>query len=1199
MPTLTDIYEGEDTRQLTHRVVIATAEELAGVQEIEVQFAPAKVPTATVRIAHPAPDKARFFSDIYIDLGFYGVTQRVFTGKVWNVRDDARGTVLKCVGKSWPLDTDYRKVVVTLDSTTSAAAVAALLDELGIIDYKIDLTAWTIATIDPVTLKFKTYGEAIMHIVEVGGGRWFEAPNGTVIVTEWDAIPSGTAARAYFSMQLTGLVEAYPTGSGISSGRPRLQRARQIEQVEDVKNRVFVRGAAITTVDSDGVENTADIEVSASAPSEWVLHADGSQSYNDLLLSNELIETEDKAVSEAARLVTLRNRLGVFGSIVVDGDPRLKLADTVQVEDPDYSGMTGNWFVEAYSLALTPAAFISEVELRGGDDIGSTINIAPIPLFTTRIEREVIGDRVWAVVTFDAKMSHDPDGSISTFAWADDQAPQLATGSEEVFSIRVDPSTLVTPWVVTLTVTDNDGEAVSLDRTVEIDAGDEDVYVPVVYTAFDIAFSCTPDGGETWNDQAYPAGGVISVACWPNATPGRACFGTDDGQIYLTTDFCASALVQSIAIAGGDNAIVDIAWDWRAPALVWAVTQDGRLYLSQDSGSTFAIYADIKEKLDLPGLRINHIGMPGAGGLWLYGGNGAGIPVLAYLRNVGGQEWGLAALGGDLLDDVIGTLTADLYIADAADRGSGLAIILNSATFTPAVYFNDDPTGGGSNWTRATGLPAKSQGIWIDYDLEDDRFAFQFNDNAIYLGDVNFAVDPPVIAASAAAATLTAGDEPNHGMVLTTAFGNPFSGAYLVSGEGAADGTLWKTWDRFATVAKLRPATGFPAPPAGSDAKMSAIGRRVVLDERLAAMGKDASPREVSDLLGTGASWSAPVAVAGITSTDPRVVAVTDQLWFAINSNGEIEAWGWGVGARSKDGGATWGATPDPGGIGAAGGGIMDVARDAGGRIWCLAHDGHATWTRTKIFWSDDEGDNWNLSETQGNASSTYYRTWKIVPHPSDENTIAVVGQFASGTVSGVLFHTSNRGTSWTVTTHAEIRPGDLALNNRYALDAVMLPNGRLVLVGNFGVGSPFPWRVRYTDDQGSNWSTPWSVTGDDVRVTGLFASPGGQRVAFFYLVDNTASPRDHRLMLSTDGGLTIAQATLATELQDFVSADFDYFGRFAMSPERDAIYLLTNTAVEVAKLSPVSAAGLWTNLTSGYPHASQGEENLAVVPRA
>ena len=506
MPSITDIYEGNDTRRLTHRVVIATDEQLAGVQEIDVQFAPAKVPTATVRIAHPAPDEAVFFTDIYIDLGFDGVTRRVFTGKIWNVRSDAQGTVLKCVGKSWPLDTDYRKVVVTLSSTTSAAAVASLLDELGITDYKINITAWTIATLLDQTLEFKTYGEAIMHIVEVDGGKWFEAPTGTVMVTAWDAIPSGTAARSYFSMQLTGLVEKYPADAGISSGRPRLRRARKTEQVEDVKNRVFVRGATITTVDGDGVETPSDIEISASAPSEWVLHADGSQSFNDLLFANELIETEAKATEVAVRLVTLHNRLGVLGSIVVDGDPRLNIAETVQVEDLDYSGMSGNWFVEAYSLVLTPAAFVSEIELRGGADIGSTINIFPIPLFNTRIEREVIGDRVWAVVTFDATNSHDPDGSIASYSWADNQAPQLATGSDVVFSIRVDPSTLSDPWDVTLTVTDNDGEAVALTRTVDIGQGEEDVYIPVVYTAFDIAFSCTPDGGTTWNDQAFPGG---------------------------------------------------------------------------------------------------------------------------------------------------------------------------------------------------------------------------------------------------------------------------------------------------------------------------------------------------------------------------------------------------------------------------------------------------------------------------------------------------------------------------------------------------------------------------------------------------------------------------------------------------------------------------------------------------------------------
>lgn len=1187
MPNVGEFYEEQDTRQLTRRVVVA-GQELPDVLDIEWHFGPSRVPTATVRITNPPPSRAVFFADVYIDTGFNGVTERVFTGKVWNVRRDAVGTVLKCVGKSWPLDTDFRKVVVTLSSTTAATAIAALLDELGIDDYKIDVPAWTIGTVVAQTLEFQTYGEAIMHIAEVGGGRWYEAPTGTVIVEVWDAIPSNTATRSYFSMQLSGVTESYPTG--VSTGRPRLRSARKIEEVEDVKNRVFVRGAAVTTTDSEGVENTADIEAEASAPSQWVLHADGSQSYNDMLFSNELIDVAAKAADEAVRLVTLKNRLGERGTLVIDGDPRLKLAETVRVEDKDYSGMTGRWFVEAYACTLTPASFVSEVELRGGANVGSTVNLSPTPLFYHRIEREVIGDRVWAVITFDAKNSHDRDGSIVTFAWADNQAPQIATGSAEVFTVRVDPSTVATPWDVTLTVTDNDGASTSLLRTVDIDQGSEDVFVPALYVAFDNQFSCTPDGGVTWNDVAHAPGGVVSVACWPNAEPGIACFGTEAGEIYRTTDFCASALTMELAVAGGDNTFVHIAWDWRNPLAVWAVTQDGRLYLSQDAGDNWAIYENLRDKLGIGGLRVSRIGLPGGGGIWIYGGSGTGIPVIAFDPAVGDHNWGLVGIGGDLLEDVQASLTPDLYIADASDRGSGLAIILNSATFTPSVYFNDDPHGDGSNWTRATGLPAKSVGRWIEYDLQDDRFAFQYDDNVVYLGDVNFGVDPAVMAASAAGGTLDAGDESSYGLAFTVAFGNPIAGTYLVAGEGAVDGTVYKTWDRFTTVSKLRPATGFPAPPGGANAKMIAIGQRVLLDERVIALARDGGNPQETALLGVTDTWTSPDVVAGDLGSAPRIYPLTDQLWFAVNGSGNIQLVS-GTGRRTEDGGGTWGDTPDPEG---GTDGIFAFAIDTGGRVWCAVRDGVAG--HYDIHWSSDDGDTWNPSRVIDDGLID--AVWKIIPHPSNQDILAVISYHTTPS-AGAIHYTLDRGTTWAVFTDSALRRWDASTDFYY--DAVMLANNRLIAIGPLSSsGSPATWRAIYSDDWGDNWTVAFSVGGDNVRFSNIFTDPGGTRVGFVYVEDYTASPGSWHLALSTNGGSSFTVTALGAELETLWTTDIDTFSS-APSDQRDALYMILRKGVtaNAFKLTPVNEAGIWTDITSDLDQTLDYDlKGMAVIPR-
>src|SRR5205823_4225175 len=97
--------------------------------------------------------------------------------------------------------------------------------------------------------------------------------------------------------------------------------------------------------------------------------------------------------------------------------------------------------------------------------------------------------------------------------------------------------------------------------------------------------------------------------------------------------------------------------------------------------------------------------------------------------------------------------------------------------------------------------------------------------------------------------------------------------------------------------------------------------------DRLVSFGTDTTPQQISVENSAGV-WSSPSSVGGITSADPRVYPLTDKLWFATNDNDGDNAWGWGAGARSKDGGATWSATPDPG---LNGGGIYQVTRDAGG----------------------------------------------------------------------------------------------------------------------------------------------------------------------------------------------------------------------------------------------------------------------------
>ena len=371
-------------------------------------------------------------------------------------------------------------------------------------------------------------------------------------------------------------------------------------------------------------------------------------------------------------------------------------------------------------------------------------------------------------------------------------------------------------------------------------------------------------------------------------------------------------------------------------------------------------------------------------------------------------------------------------------------------------------------------------------------------------------------------------------------------------------------------------------------------------DYRLASMGRDVSPREESKRQGTG-NWASPVGVPGIVNNHPRIYPVGKNTWFVTNDNDSSSAWGWGTGRRTKDGGQTWSAPGDPG---VGGGGVIHYAVDKNGRLWALWHDGGSTFTRTKLSYSDDAGSTWSAPVlTIGNGTSQQVRGWKVLVHPANANTIAVIG-FSFGYWSGTspdgwIAHSLDRGGSWTVRRVSLIREGQTGV--RYLYDAVLLSSNRIVFQGPLNTGTPVLWSTRYTDDFGSNVVTAWSVSNSNARVNGLFWKDN--RVAFFYTLDIAANPQQHRLMLSTDSGASFSQVTLAQELESYVNANFS-LTRFAALPEVDAIYLATRTGFNpgtkiVVRLSPVDSSGTWSDLTANHPHTQFGNDNIAVIPEA
>jgi hypothetical protein len=680
----------------------------------------------------------------------------------------------------------------------------------------------------------------------------------------------------------------------------------------------------------------------------------------------------------------------------------------------------------------------------------------------------------------------------------------------------------------------------------------------------------------------------VSVAAKPvdGVQSGIAVYGYTDGSIKRTTDFCATAPATVHAAAPADGTINYLQWDMTWPLRVWAGTSTGRLYQSLDDGVTWALYKDFGGTYP-----INNIGTPYGGGVWVFGGRGD-VPatLIQYDPNLSGTFYS-PTIGGELLADLAASTSA-LTVASAASFWQGTAIIFKGELAGAAgtgvnLFYVDNINGDGTGWKRGTGADL------VGADLSDGRYVIGDRQSGVYhaaFGDRNTWHTTDGVAWTKTANALPAGVTPNH-CIWLGAWLEGSEQVHLVAAENAgATLGIYKSTDGLVTLLAMRPATGFPAWPASAKAKMLAVGAPnlgVTYDDRLAALGLDVATREVSTLIGPSTNWTTPVSVTGTTSAHPRLFCPTSSLWFTVNHDGTDDAWGWGVGSRSKTAGATWAATPDPG-VGS--GGIMHVAIDAAGRVWSIVHTTHAIYTVTEVYYSDDDGDNWTLSYTYGNGSSQAKRTWKIIPHPTNQQIIAIVGY--DGVSQGFILYTLDRGASWGANSSTEINKNQALVDHYY--DALLLPNGRILVSGPTGGSGAAKWRVKYSDNWGQTWATAFSVDNGSGSMGTLYRNAAGTTIGFLY--DDVGLGAAWRLYLSTDSGATFPVQTLAVELETFVGDNtLTLNGRMASS--FDTIYLATDHTVDICRLKPISADGVWTNLTDAYPHAAQGNRNLAVIP--
>lgn len=1225
---MVSVYEEYDARRLVYIVRVGEPF-LAGSREIlftggagnlyrmDWAFEVDRVPTATFRVPNPPPTEIiAYGSPVTFTIGEQraitggraGTAPRtVFRGIVLDADRDEEGTTYRCVGRSWPLDVPYQKVLITIVNQDISIVLALLSVDAGIGNYvDFNMPAWQIGSVVPQTLSFGTYGEAIRKVIEPDDGHWWEDRVGNIHIRALALLPSVDAVRTYHSMQLTGIDENYPTGV-TAPARPRIRKALKSQAARETHNRIFIQGASITTVNPDGTETSADIVAEVQGDSPYVRKPDGTQAYSDFILSNELIDTQVKADQVAQTYLDLLNILHEQVTLTIDGDLRVSLGETVEVVDPDYSGVVGNYVIKAYQTTVDSGDYQTVLTLVGH---GVAPNVEPIAIFTYRVEREVFNDRVYAFVTFDASESYDPDGTIASYLWSDNQTPDIATGTAPVFTVAVDPAALSVPWEVTLTVEDNGGSTSTYMLTVEIAVNGPFTFNPGFTVAFDNNFSGTPNGGQLWYDQTGTS--VVSTAVGDlSLAPGLAVFGTSAGGIWRTEDYCFTALTQVMANVG--SPIVDLNWDKNSINRVWAIAQDGRVYRSDDAGLTWTLWQNLAA-IYTSGGRTATITLrrmdTTATGIRVYGGMSLlSAGVFTYQPFIStdvtlSHSWQTALFGGEMATDHP-TYPSDIIVADgAAGQDTELAIILNGSGLTQAIYFTDDISSP-ARWKRATGMPAKARGRYISQDLEQGKFVMAFDDTVIYRGDVNYTTG--VMAITTAPAALDAGDTPNHILWVGDRV-KGMAGVYLVSAEGTADGTVYKTFDRFATIGKIRPATGYDAALAGMNAKMAALGPGTapstpedaalyVAQSPLSSSQRD-YPRRVARLV--NGLWELVSNPAG-TTQDPTTFLRRYGLNMyrghgLLSTNTALHP---GQLMRSTDDGATWantGPTPQINGVNRWG--VNRMTRSADGTLYLVAtpNDGgdiDGTLNFPRVYKSIDEGASWvQMFEDTALDSGIGKRIMvDITAHPSDPLKVFIIGSKFNGIECS--WYSADAGATFAFTDYGLASAGPPSCQGFQLTDAerrvVMMSSGRVVeltrtqdIVILDPVSGAYPCALQST--------------------TGVFASRNGDliitpgNVMFAAGGSNTAG----LIKRSTNGGTTWSTIVDAFAL----GLTITYFAGLMYDAVTDTLYIVTSsigasqrvyTLAGATQLTVGTLTDITLNLNSLFTEANDEDKPIAM----
>lgn len=401
---------------------------------------------------------------------------------------------------------------------------------------------------------------------------------------------------------------------------------------------------------------------------------------------------------------------------------------------------------------------------------------------------------------------------------------------------------------------------------------------------------------------------------------------------------------------------------------------------------------------------------------------------------------------------------------------------------------------------------------------------------------------------------------------------------------------VYKSIDELQTVGVIRPATGFDTWPTDAIGRQVAVGRSTGKEARILFCLERTSPAEKHFAWRTNAlAWSEHIVSGGEDHYRCRPLTPSAWLVFVQGTDSDFagtDCW------RTKDAGATWVllAAPQADHV------WQDIRAAADGRWWGVTIDSTDE-NKSQIWYSDNDGDSWITSHSRDVVNEKRHM---VLTHPTDFRRIAVIAENVTGGLNDNMytFMTNDRGATWSLQTATDVK--FTALGSAAQFGVAMLLSGRMVavLLGR----SPGNPKIVVSDDDGATWPIKKDFgTGiSSSRALGpAVALPGG---ALIYVLYNKfdVSPAIVEIWESRDGGSSWAKLVDVPHPDD---PGQDFNGGLAIDTRVNALYIGGNpgNGIGVLRLSPISANGIWTDLTGNIIPVPlrliDRTNNIAVIP--